>query len=246
MNHFTLKFWLGLGFAALAWVLFAGPMATTQSPPPRGAEDVILSGFLTCPTPNGEARVCPFRVHYVNLVHGRTYAIRMASTELHASLTLEDMRGHQLSMDSDDWSTMPGCIVFHPPTTGSYRLIATSAPPTNEGFYTITIRELPALLRVEGALATGDAVRDGCFQKTHDIALTEGRRYILDMESSSFTAFLQLLNPEGAIVAFDDEGSMPRPARIVYTAPRTGTYRLVATSATPFCTGGFKVTVCED
>ncbi len=245
MEHFTFKFWFSCGIAALAALLLSGVVASAQNPTPP-SDDIVLSGFLTCPVPNGSPRPCPFRVHYVNLTAGKSYTIRMASSEFHASLTLEDMRGNLLAMDCDDFSTMPGCIVFHPPTTGSYRLIATSSPPRNEGFYTITVRELNVLVRMEATLMPSDAVEDGTFQKTHELTLIEGKRYVIDLASNEFVAFVKLLNPDGAIVAFDDEGCMPRPARIVFTASRTGTYRLIAASATPFATGAFTLTVCEE
>jgi hypothetical protein len=245
MSHFTIKFWFVCGIAAMACLLLAGAVAAGQTPS-SGSDDVVLSGFLTCPTPNGTSGSCPFRLHYVNLTQGKAYVIRMASSEFHAKLMLEDMRGNLLAADTDDFNTLPGCIVFHPPTSGEYRLVATSAPPTNEGFYTITIRALPILMRVEAALTTTDSAHADCFHKTQEVTLIRGRRYIIDMQSTQFEPLVKLLNAEGTIVAFDDEGCMPRAARIVFTAPRTGGYRLVATSASSFATGSFTLTVCED
>ena len=69
-------------------------------------------------------------------------------------------------------------------------------------------------------------------------------RSIIDLASEDFEAFVKLLDPNGAIVAMNEEACMPRPARIVFTAPRTVNYRIAATSAAPFATGAFTLTVC--
>jgi hypothetical protein len=243
MNHFTTKFWIGCGFAAIAGLLLAS--ASAQTPPP-GGNDVVLSGFLTCPVSDQGQPECPFRLHYVHLLKEKSYAIRMDSSEFRTSLTLEDMHGKVLAADIDCFDELNGSIVFRPPTTGEYRLIATSAPATSEGFYTITIRELPILLRVEAALSPRDATSGGAFLRTHEVALTQGQRYIIDMESGNFDPYVKLLNSDGAIVAFNDEGYIAGMARIVFTAPRTETYLLVTTSRAPFATGAFALTVCVD
>jgi len=54
---------------------------------------------------------------------------------------------------------------------------------------------------------------------------------------------VKLLNAEGTVVAFGDEGSEARPARVVYQAPDTGAYRLVAASNTPNAVGAFTLMV---
>ena len=244
MTHFITKSWLGYVTVALAALLPAGTVASAQTLPP-GNEDIVLSGFLNCSGTNAE-RACPFRPHYVQLTKDRVYCIRMESSEFTASLMLEDPSGNLLATNTDDFEAMPGCIIFRAPATERFRLIATSLPPTQEGFYMITIHELPVRMRVDAALSVTDPVQADSFHQTHEITLLEGRRYVIDLASIDFEPFVKLLDPDGMIVAFNDEASMPRPARIVFTASRDGNYRIVATSATPFATGAFTLTVCEE
>jgi hypothetical protein len=181
----------------------------------------------------------------VPLTEGSIYCIKMESSDFFSSLTLEDLRGNLLAMNTDFFEELPECIVFRAPATNRYRLIASATEP-KAGFYTITIREMPILMRVDSGLWVTDPLHGDAFRKTHELTLIEGRRYIIDLASEDFEAFVQLLDEEDTMVAFNDGGCHPRPARIVYTAPRTGAFRVVATSAAPFATGAYTLTVCEE
>ncbi len=246
MYQLTSRLWLGYGIAALLGVLLVGAVASGQTPPPD-RDDVVLSGFLSCNAHKDSPRQCPFRLHYLDLNAGTTYAIRIESTEFNAHLAIEDLDGNLLVSDADCMTgDVTGCIWFTPPATDNYRFVVTASPPLNEGFYTVTVRELPIVMRLETALTTYDDVQDQCYQKVHDLTLNAGQRYIIELDSKRFTSCVKLLNPDGMIVAFDDEGSTTRPARITYEAPRTGVYRLVAASTTPYSVGAFTLTVTGD
>jgi len=186
MDHFTTRFWIG-ALAALAWLFAASNFTAGQTPPPGGGDDIVLSGFLQCSSPKDSPIQCPSRLHYVNLMADRNYAIRMQSTEFSASLTLEDLKGNLLAADTDCWQEdLNGCILFRPPTPGTYRLVAKAATPLREGFYTITIHELPVVMRVENVLTTNDESRDYCFHQIHDVTLIAGQRYIIELASDQF------------------------------------------------------------
>ena len=244
MNHFTTKYWLLCGVAAIAWLLLGGKVASGQTPPPDN-DNVVLSGVLTCNVGLDGQRVCPFKLHYVNLTKGRTYSIQMSSSDFDTTLVLEDLRGNLLARDTDYYDDLYGNIVFRPPVTGRYRLIANATAP-KEGFYTITIRELPVVMSVTDELTPRDPTQNDISHKTFDVKLTAGRRYIIEMESDAFDAFVKLLNPDGAIIAFNDECGTQNNSRLVFEAVRTENYRIVATSFGPNATGAFTLTVCEE
>jgi hypothetical protein len=145
----------------------------------------------------------------------------------------------------DHYDALYGIIVFRPVTTGRYRLIANAATPM-EGFYSVTIRELPTVLHVSDALESTDLPVNGSFERSYDLTLTAGRRYIIDMDSAHFDAFVKLQNADGAIVAFEDECGAMRTARMVFEPTQTATYRVVATSYIDRATGPFRLIVCED
>jgi hypothetical protein len=245
MSHFTLKFWLIGAFAAVICLPFSGAIASGQTPPPEGNNDIVLSGFLGCGNPGTGTRECPMRMHYVNLTAGKMYAIQMASSEFNSKLVLEDMNGNMLACDTDYYDDLSGCIAFRPTTTGSYRLTVSAKNPT-EGFYSVTVREMPVLMSVVAELTPNDPVHNDAFMSVHDVTLTAGRRYIIDLQSDEFDTFLKVLNPSGAIVAFADECGTMRNTRVIYIPTRTETYRIIATSYEPAVIGAFQLMVCEE
>jgi hypothetical protein len=238
------KFWIAIAVVILVWLLVVGNIASGQ-PATVGNDNIVITGLITCGAGNGAKPFCPFNLHYVQLTAGRTYMIRMASSDFNTNLTLENLPGKVLACDRDDYDALNGAMLFRPAVTGQYRLIATSASPT-EGFYTITIREMPVLISAEDALTTADPRENDCHVRFHDVPMTAGRRYIIDLESNEFAPFVKLLNAEGSMVAFADECGPMHNARVIFEPTVTGTYRLVTTTWGPHETGTFRLYVCEE
>lgn len=241
MGKFITKHWFALTVLALVFLFVAGRIASGQGVV-GDRSPTYLSGFLTCGTNEDGTRVCPFRLHYINLEKGRTYMIRMESSDFDTNLALEDLYGNVLAKDTDYYDTLYGLIVFRPAETARYRLVANCLTPV-EGFYNITIREMPVMLNVEAELAANNS---GTNERTFDMVLTAGRRYIIDMDSSHFDAFVKLTNLDGAIVAFEDECGAMRNARVVFIPTVTAPYRIIATGYAERATGPFRLVVCED
>jgi hypothetical protein len=232
------KFRFAVGFVVIAWLLLVGTIAFGQPAPLPGSDNIVLSGVISCGADKAAPPFCPLNLHYVHFTAGRTYMIRMASSEFNARLMLEDLPGKLLARDDEASDALNGAIVFRPAETGRYRLIASALAP-KEGFYTITIREMPILFGVEETLtANGPA--------SYEVPLTAGRRYIIDLESAEFAPFVKLLNADGTMVAFEDERGPMGNTRIVFEPTTTQTYRLVAASFSAGATGTFRLTVCED
>lgn len=241
MGRFINKLWLGLGFVALAMLLLVGNLASGQTTPPRG-DTVVLNGYINCGPLNETTRVCPFRLHYMEFTEGRTYMIRMDSSDFGSRLVLEDMQGRMLACDDDWFDGLDGTIVFRPTATGTYRMIA-NASTAVEGFYTITVREVPIVMNVEASLVTNDEMPGNFNEMVYEVAMTAGRRYVIDMVSNEFDAFVRVLNREGAIVAFTNECDRMHNTRVVFTPTETGVYRIGATSNAEHATGGFRLMV---
>jgi serine/threonine protein kinase/cytochrome c-type biogenesis protein CcmH/NrfG len=67
--------------------------------------------------------------------------------------------------------------------------------------------------------------------KVHEIKMTAGETYVIDMESKAFDTFLKLEDAQGKLLAENDDISPTnRNSRIVFTAPTDGRYRVIATS----------------
>jgi tetratricopeptide (TPR) repeat protein len=67
-------------------------------------------------------------------------------------------------------------------------------------------------------------------EQVHEVTLHAGRFYVLDLESTTFNAFLRLEDNKGKKLAENDdiEEGVNLDSRIIFTAQTSGTYRLVA------------------
>ncbi len=207
--------------------------------------DTVVSGFFAYSDKELGNSTSLSRLHHVDLIEGITYCIGLESTEFNTSMLIEDLEGNFLAMDTHDSSISPGCIVFRVPATASYRLIASVSLPIRESYYRITMYELPSLFALVAELTPTDPLNDDSHERFYDVPLIAGLRYVIDMSSRDFDACLKVMTIENDIVAVEYACDSVRGARIVFTAPATEVVRLVATSATPYAVGTFRLNVCE-
>jgi thiol-disulfide isomerase/thioredoxin len=104
--------------------------------------------------------------------------------------------------------------------------------------------------KIQGELTTDDArdeVRKECYCKVHPATLSAGKTYRIDMIAANpgFDPYLRLLDPKGKQVAEDDDSGGGLNARIVYKAPETGEYKVIATTFPPNQTGKYTLVVSE-
>jgi hypothetical protein len=210
--------------------------------------NTVITGTLTVADLPERRYQCPHHAHPITLDAGKTYVIEMMSPDFGTYLMLEDLAGVLLAQDERPVladATLNSRLTFRPSATGTYSLLASALSTEGEGNYIITIREVPVMMRMDDRLTPVDEVRNECYVKTYDVAMTAGRRYYVNLESSEFATCMKLLRPDGTIVAFD-EGGMDRNTRITFEAPTTGTYQIVATSFGECAVGTFTLTVREE
>jgi tetratricopeptide (TPR) repeat protein len=86
-------------------------------------------------------------------------------------------------------------------------------------------------------------------EQVYHVKLDKGGTYVIDMISPNPKAldpFLRLLDAAGKTLAFDDDSGGGLNARIIFLAPGTGTYRIVATSFDGAGVGAFTLAVKRD
>jgi hypothetical protein len=81
--------------------------------------------------------------------------------------------------------------------------------------------------------------RPGHHFKQFDLQMAGGVLYLIDLKSSEFDAFLRVEDADGKVLAEDDDSGGSQNARLLFRAPASGTYRIVATSFEPDQTGKF-------
>jgi len=215
------------------------------------APQVVSTGVLAADDPKEARYQCPCHVHPVVLAQGKTYVIEMRSTEFDTYLMLEDGAGSLLAQNDDTGTVLTNDalnsrITIQPKTTGLYRVIASAFAPSGAGNYTMSVREIPVMMRVEDELTAADESRNDSYAKSYDVALTAGHRYYIDLDSNAFATYLRVLNPAGLVVSVDEGGGSGMNTRVEFQAVTTGVYRIVATSFEERNLGPFTLTVREE
>jgi hypothetical protein len=92
----------------------------------------------------------------------------------------------------------------------------------------------PKVLEVGKGVSISATLDKAKPEQVYHVKLHEGDTYVIDMVSPNPKAldpFLRLLDATGKTVACDDESGGGLSARILFLAPATGTYQIMATSA---------------
>ena len=100
---------------------------------------------------------------------------------------------------------------------------------------------------VKGELKDGDPVdpvlKHTC--KNYSVEFKEGVTYTIEMNSTDFDCFLRLLDAKGKELDKDDDSGGNLNSKIVFMAPKSGTYLIVASSFDGGA-GGFQLVITPD
>jgi Ca2+-binding EF-hand superfamily protein len=115
----------------------------------------------------------------------------------------------------------------------------------------LQITKKPIALKLQNGQATYSGAIDAADQRYQGrkiskfltVRLEKGKTYQFDHMSKAFDAYLYLEDPEGNILAEDDDSGGNLNSRIVHQAAGTGIYRLIATSLGGSGLGPFSLAV---
>jgi tetratricopeptide (TPR) repeat protein len=94
--------------------------------------------------------------------------------------------------------------------------------------------------RLQGTLTTKET------SKVHEIKMTAGKTYLVDMQSKAFDTFLKLEDAQGKLLAENDDISPTNSnSRILFTPRQDGLYRLIATSFQQQGQGQYEIIIRE-
>ncbi|HYV34945.1 MAG TPA: pre-peptidase C-terminal domain-containing protein [Gemmataceae bacterium] len=197
------------------------------------------------------------KIFTFDLKKGQLYKIDMVSKDLDSYLRLEDESGKQLAKDDDGGGLVNARINFYCRADGAYRIICTTFN-SGTGPFTLTVQEIPiakaanldlkdGMAKVDAKLTDKDAtdiLQTHSVCKIYAIKLVKGKSYQIDMMSKDIDSYLRLEDPTGQQLAKDDDSGDGRNARIQFTCPEDGEYRIVATTYFGGL-GNFTVTIKE-
>ena len=130
--------------------------------------------------------------------------------------------------------------IFNPGGTGAFTLRLTS-PALCPSAGSITLGQT-----INGVLATGDCIsptRGSSYGDRYTFSGTAGQQVAVELSSGTFDVYLFMINPDGSVLAEDDDGGGGTNSRIpgtgALTLPSTGSYIIEVSSFERFATGAY-------
>jgi hypothetical protein len=203
---------------------------------------------------------------------GQMVQIDVMSDAFDAFCILQGPAGNEIARNDDGGSGLNARISVALPVTGQYRIIANTYARNQFGRYLVrltgggapapvvqpTITPAPGgggvtagtmgqVLRgqsVQGQLTAADArLADNTYFQAWTFYGQAGEAVTLDVASTAFDAYAVIQDMNGHVLARDDDSGGNLNARIVFTLPYTGNYRMIANTVTVGATGPYTLTV---
>jgi len=189
-----------------------------------------------------------YQLWQFNGLAGQMVQIDVRSTDFDAYAILQDQSGTRIAYDDDAGGGTNARIIFTLPYTGPYRVLANSYRRGQTGRYTVRLTSLgmataaaatPPLPGTKGQIMRGQTITsqlsladpklsDGSTYQAWTFVGTAGEQIVMDVASSDFDAYAIIQDSNSNRLASDDDSGGGTNARITFTLPYTGAYRLVA------------------
>jgi hypothetical protein len=201
---------------------------------------------------------------------GQMVQIDVMSDAFDAFCILQGPAGNEIARNDDGGNGLNARLSVALPVTGQYRIIANTYARNQFGRYRVrltgggapapvtqpTITPAPGgvtagtmgqVLRgqtVQGQLTAGDArLADNTYFQAWTFYGQAGEAVTLDVASTAFDAYAVIQDMNGGVLARDDDSGGNLNARIVFTLPYTGNYRMIANTLRVGATGPYTLTV---
>jgi serine protease Do len=195
---------------------------------------------------------------------GQIVQMDVISTDFDAFAILQDGAGNKLADNDDGGSGTNARIVYTIASTGTYRILANSLVKGRYGRYTVRLRSLGMasvagagggllpgtvgqIMRgqtMSGQLSPNDPrLSDSSVFQAWTFVGTAGETIVMDVTSAEFDAYALIQNSNSQKLAADDDSGGGTNARITFTLPYSGAYRLIANTYRQGSYGAFSLTV---
>jgi hypothetical protein len=193
---------------------------------------------------------------------GQTIQIDMISSSFDAFLILQDANGNELIRNDDGGEGLNARIVYTLPSTAQYRVIANTYRQGAFGQYTLRLSAGGAAtpggttltVGVRGTISLGQTISgtlvstdprlvDRSVYHAYLFSGRAGQRITLEVMSEDFDAYAIIQDASGTKLTEDDDSGGNLNARLSYTLPYTGTYRLVANAYREGSYGRYRIAV---
>jgi hypothetical protein len=222
-----------------------GELKTIKAKAPEIGKSTSIEDKLTNDDPVDPKARGPAKVYEIELAGAADYQLDLVSTKFDAYLRVLDKDGAELAYDDDSGGNRNARLVFAPPSTGTYRIVAATFDD-KVGDYTLSIEakkhiepktvkakapEAGKTVSIEDKLTTDDAKDAKVRGRSKIFEVELGKNdYKIDLVSTAFDSYLRVLDKNGKELAFDDDSGGNLNARLTFTPPSPGVYRIVAAS----------------
>lgn len=185
-----------------------------------------VSAILDQESPERDSR--PFQRFTFNAEEGRRIRVTMESRFFDTFLTVVSPDGRRFE-DDDGAGGTDSLVDVQAPETGTYELIATSFSPSGVGPYTLRFEEGDRVERIEELEAsltdaTAERNENGRLVAEHRFSGTADQEVTIEVSSNEFDTRLVLVDPDGRVVAENDDYGSGTDSRIVRRLGESGTY----------------------
>jgi len=247
----------------LPFALLVAVVAPLAGQAPRAlAVGRPVTDSLTSRDPVRRTGRAPYQVWSLEGRRGDRLTVEMVSSEFDAYLVVRDPDGFTLGSDDDSGDELNARLHLILARDGTYRVIATAVGDSARGRYSLTVSgwETPpaaapgqsapmALAETRtGVLEPGDEfAADGPYLDRWTAELRQGSRLRVELRSEDFDAYLQVLDPEGREVGYDDDGLGDRNSLVSFRAAAAGRYAILASSfGEELRVGVYRLTLLEE
>ncbi len=199
---------------------------------------------------------------------GQGVQIDLMSTAFDAYLYLRDSSGNDIAHDDDSGGNLNSRIIQTLPYSGTFQIVANTLHAGASGPFTLqlqsaqgqqatvssiqplpnasalpTVGQIGLNQQVQNTLMQGGTSWNGKPIQLYTFGCTTGQPFQMDI-LSSWDNYAIIFDPSGNQVASNDDGGQGLNARIAFTCPTTGTYRLgVTTFSASTSTGPYTMQV---
>lgn len=185
-----------------------------------------FSGMLNAGNPKG--------IHKTKLEKGKYYKIDLTSGQFDTYLRIQNTAGIEIAKDDDGGQGLNARLLFTPPQTAEYDLVADSFAGNGQGKYVLEVAMMmPAgpPQKIMGKLDANSPIFKKLPHHTHKMKMESGKLYVIDLTSTQFDPIVGIRNAGATnLITADDDSGEDFNARLVYVPTLNGTYELLCGS----------------
>jgi hypothetical protein len=251
--------------STLARVVAVGLGLAAATPLPTRAQQQLtvgatVNGTLSASDPTFPTENKRYKVFTFAGTAGQTVQLDLMSSSFDSYLYLRDQIGNEIAHDDDGGTGLNARIVRTLGYTGTYQVVVSTAVTGQTGSFTLqlqnaTVSQQPVVTpivtagsiapigaiglnqQVQNNLVAGGTTYDGKPIHVYTLQCAAGQAFQMDI-LSEWDNYAVVFDPMGNNVAHDDDSGEGLDARITYTCPQAGAYKLGVTTYSANTTTG--------